>query len=42
MAIGYLTDFENIRIETKVTKNFKNIDGYIPKNNKCYCYPYNY
>ena len=42
MAIGYLTDYENIRIETKVTKNFKNIDGYIPKNNKCYCYPYNY
>ena len=37
MAIGYLTDFENIRIETKITKNFKNIDGYIPKNNKCYC-----
>lgn len=44
MAIGYITDFdcEFTRLETEVYKNLKTIDGYIPKNKKCFCYPYNY
>lgn len=29
-------------IYTPFTPNFVNIDGYIPKNKKLFCYPYNY
>ena len=44
MAIGYITDInaEFARLETEVNKNLKTIDGYTPKNNKCFCYPFNY
>lgn len=44
MAIGYITDInaEFARLQTKVNKNLKTIDGYTPKNNKCFCYPFNY
>lgn len=44
MAIGYITDInaEVSMLETKVKKNLKTIDGYTPKNKKCFCYPYNY
>ena len=44
MAIGYITDInaEFARLQTKVNKNLKTIDGYTPKNKKCFCYPYNY
>ncbi len=45
MNIGYITDFniDNFyRKQTKIPKNTKNIDGYIPKNNKCFIFPYNY
>ena len=44
MAIGYITDInaEFARLETEVNKNLKTIDGYTPKNKKCFCYPYNY
>jgi hypothetical protein len=44
MAIGYITDInaEFARLETEVSKNLKTIDGYTPKNNKCFCYPFNY
>ena len=44
MAIGYITDInaEFARLNTYVNKNLKTIDGYTPKNKKCFCYPYNY
>jgi len=44
MAIGYITDIdaEFARLETEINKNLKTIDGYTPKNNKCFCYPFNY
>lgn len=44
MAIGYITDInaEATRLQTEVNKNLKTIDGYTPKNKKCFCYPYNY
>ncbi len=44
MSIGYITDInsEFVKLETEVNKNLKTIDGYIPKNKKCFCYPYNY
>lgn len=45
MAIGYITDkqVDNFnRSETTVNKNLKTIDGYTPKNKKCFCYPYNF
>ena len=43
MAVGYITDInaELARRETVVNKNLKTIDGYTPKNKKCFCYPYN-
>ena len=28
--------------DTLITKNYNGIDGYFPKNNKVYCYPYNF
>ena len=36
MAIGYITDInaEFTKLETKVNKNLKTIDGYTPKNKK--------
>lgn len=43
--IGYITDLNAsgfVRLETTVSKNLKTIDGYTPKNNKCFCYPFNY
>lgn len=44
MAIGYITDInsEFAMLLTEVNKNLKTIDGYTPKNNKCFCYPFNY
>lgn len=45
MAIGYITDLNAdgfLRLQTTVAKNLKTIDGYTPKNKKCFCYPYNY
>ena len=45
MAIGYITDLSIdgfLKLETTVEKNLTTIDGYTPKNNKCFCYPYNY
>lgn len=45
MEVGYITDlnFGDIRgRRTSVEKNLKTIDGYTPKNKKCFIYPYNY
>lgn len=46
MNLGYITDLnmDNFTrgMETEVNKNLKTIDGYTPKNNKCFIYPYNY
>lgn len=45
MELGYITDFNNdnsVRMETTVNKNLTTIDGYTPKNNKCFTFPFNY
>ena len=45
MSIGYVTDktANNFtRLTQTVNKNLKTIDGYTPKNKKCFCFPYNF
>lgn len=45
MEIGYISDLavtDFRRNETTVNKNLNNIDGYIPKNKKCFIFPFNY
>lgn len=45
MSIGYITDKQVnnwSRLETEFNKNLTTIDGYTPKNKKCFCYPYNF
>lgn len=43
MNVGYITDIDNGRPPIiTVNKNITTIDGYTPRNNKCYCYPYNF
>lgn len=41
--IGYLTDIDGSVVNSKtINKPLSDIDGYTPKNNKLFCYPYNY
>lgn len=44
MQIGYLKTTESAFEYTivHIPKNTTTIDGYTPKNKKCFCYPYNY
>lgn len=41
MSIGYLICNDGLEYSRHITQS-TTIDGYTPKNNKCYCYPYCY
>ena len=42
-SLGYLANNDSYQFRTLVlSRNRSGIDGYTPKNNKLYCYPYNF